>query len=116
MLNRRFSDKARARIKLILISGFVMAAVFAYAMLRNDMIMDQKHIFWVFPMVFIVFSIFMLGFATATGFLTELLLSAINGRRFSRDIFTLAALIFHIILLVACCKILFGIIFFGQRL
>jgi hypothetical protein len=66
--------------------------------------------------VFILFSIFMLGFSAATGFLTELLLSAINGRRFSRDIFTLAALIFHIILMAACFKILFGIIFLGQRL
>ena len=116
MLFRKYASRSRIFLWIIILSGLVMAAAATYYMLRSEPVIHKNDLKWVIPFVFLLFSVFMTGMSFGVGVLAELLIAAISGRPYDRNKFTVAALVFHLLLLIAVIKTLTGVLFSGGRI
>ena len=113
---KKYSSNAKIKIAIIVFTTIAMAIGMAATMFHVEKTLRDEDFKWAFPMVSALFFIFFMGFVIVSGLLTELLLSAINKREFSRDKFTLASLIFLGIGFAATMKVIVGVLFFGERI
>lgn len=113
---KKYSPKAKLKIAIIVLTSIAMAIGMAATMFHVEKTLREEDFKWAFPMVSSLFFIFFAGFVLVAGLLTELVLSAINKRAFSRDKFTFASLIFLAITFAATLKVAIDVLYFGERI